>query len=80
MEYCFVTVLEGKLDPKSVAKAIRAVGVERCILSTDLGQARNPTPVEGMRTMLAAMMNNGFTDKEVEILVKTNPARLLGLE
>lgn len=80
VEYCFVTVLEGKLDPKSVAKAIRAVGVERCILSTNLGQARNPTPVEGMRTMLAAMMNNGFTDKEVEILVKTNPARLLGLE
>ena len=80
VEYCFVTTLpEGGLNPKDMVAAIKAVGVERCILSTDLGQANNPAPVEGMKLMIASMLNNGLTEKEVEVMVKENPARLLGL-
>ena len=54
--------------------------IPRCILSTDLGQINNPAPVAGMRMMIAAMLDNGLTEKEIEIMVKTNPARLLGLD
>jgi len=80
VEYCFVAAIEGRLDPKSIARAIRTVGMERCILSTDLGQAHNPAPVEGMKMMIAAMLDNGITEKELELMIKTNPARLLGLD
>jgi len=80
VEYCFVAAIENRLDPKSIAQAIRAVGVERCILSTDLGQAYNPAPVDGMKIMITAMLDNGFTGKELELMIKTNPARLLGLD
>jgi predicted TIM-barrel fold metal-dependent hydrolase len=81
VEYCFVTTIpEGGLTPKEMVAAIKAVGAHRCILSTDLGQANNPAPVEGMKLMIAAMLDNGLTEKEIEIMVKTNPARLLGLD
>ena len=81
VEYCFVTTLpEGGLNPKDMVAAIKDVGVVRCILSTDLGQANNPAPVEGMRMMIMSMLNNGLTEKEIEIMVKTNPARLLGFD
>jgi predicted TIM-barrel fold metal-dependent hydrolase len=81
VEYCFVTTIpEGGLTPKEMVAAIKAVGAHRCILSTDLGQANNPAPVEGMKLMIAAMLDNGLTEKEIEIMVKTNPAKLLGLD
>jgi predicted TIM-barrel fold metal-dependent hydrolase len=80
VEYCFVTTIpEGGIDPKDMVAAIKAVGAARCILSTDLGQANNPTPVEGMRMMITSMLDNGLTEKEIEVMVKINPARLLGL-
>ena len=79
VEYCYVTTIpEGGLTPKEMVAAIKAVGIPRCILSTDLGQINNPAPVAGMRMMIAAMLDNGLTEKEIEIMVKTNPARLLG--
>jgi predicted TIM-barrel fold metal-dependent hydrolase len=81
VEYCFVTTIpEDGLDPKDMVAAIKAVGVERCILSTDLGQVNNPTPVEGMKLMITSMLENELTEKEIEIMVKTNPARLLGFD
>jgi predicted TIM-barrel fold metal-dependent hydrolase len=81
VEYCFVTTIpEGSIDPKDMVNAIRAVGAHRCILSTDLGQVNNPAPSEGMRMMIATMLDNGLTEKEIEIMIKTNPAKLLGLD
>jgi hypothetical protein len=81
IEFCFVTTLpEGGLTTKEMAEAIKSLGSERCILSTDLGQASNPAPVDGMRMIIAAMLNNGLTEKEIEMMVKTNPAKLLGLD
>jgi predicted TIM-barrel fold metal-dependent hydrolase len=81
VEYCFVTTIpEDGLDPKDMVAVIKAVGIARCILSTDLGQANNPAPVDGMKLMIASMLNNGLTEKEIEIMVKTNPSKLLGLD
>ena len=82
IEHCFnvcIPLFE-RLDPKKIAEAIKVVGAEHCILSTDLGQAGNPTPVEGARMMIAAMLECGLGKQEVEFLVKTNPSRLLNLD
>ena len=80
IEHCFGTTLHWKLDPMAIVEAIRAAGAEHCILSTDLGQAFNPTPAEGMRMMIAYMLRCGLSEKDIEIMVKTNPAKLLGLD
>jgi len=64
---------------KSFADAIRAVGVEWCILSTDLGQANNPLPADGFGALLMALRRLGFSTQELERMAKQNPASLLGL-
>lgn len=61
------------------ARAIRAVGPEHCILSSDLGQAGNPLHPDGLEAFFAALRGQGFTVSEIERMAKTNPARLLGL-
>jgi hypothetical protein len=67
-------------DPTKIVKTIQAVGPEHCIISTDLGQPQNPLPVEGMRILIATLLHHGLTQKEVEQMVKVNPAVLLGLD
>ena len=61
------------------AEAIRKVGPEFCILSSDLGQMGNPLPADGFGAFLVAMRARGFTAQEIDRMSKQNPARLLGL-
>jgi len=61
------------------ADAIRAVGPEHCILSSDLGQEGNPLPADGYGDFLMALRARGFTEQEIAVMAKDNPARLLGL-
>jgi hypothetical protein len=59
--------------------AIRKVGPQFCILSSDLGQKGNPLPPDGFGAFLAAMRAKGLTEQEIDRMSKQNPARLLGL-
>ena len=68
-----------KTSPAILADSIKQVGAEHCIMSTDFGQADNPPAPEGFRAFMAAMLENGISEKDVEIMVKTNPAKLLGI-
>ncbi len=81
MEHCFLatTPSSGNMDPARIVEAIRFVGVEHCLLSTDYGKAELPPPREGMRAMLATMARAGLSREELRILVQENPARLLDL-
>ncbi|MDP6100441.1 MAG: hypothetical protein QGH66_03350 [Dehalococcoidia bacterium] len=63
-----------------IVEAVKAVGAGRCVLDTDFGQDYNPSPVEGMRMMIGALKECGLGDNDLELAVKTNPARLLGIE
>ena len=62
-----------------VADAIRKIGPQFCILSSDLGQKDNPLPAEGYAAFLAAMRARGFSEADVDLMSKRNPALLLGL-
>jgi hypothetical protein len=62
------------------AKAIRAVGVDRCILSSDMGQPPNPLHPDGLVAFFKGMREQGFTQAEIDQMSKRNPAHLLGLE
>jgi len=62
-----------------IADAIRAVGPQFCILSSDLGQKGNPLPADGFGRFLQAMRSRGFTAAEIDRMAKQNPATLLGL-
>lgn len=59
---------------------IAAAGVDQTILSSDLGQMKNPRPVEGFREVIGLCLQLGFSDGEVRKMVSGNAMRLLGLD
>jgi hypothetical protein len=62
------------------ADAIRTVGPQHCILSSDLGQQGNPLPADGYGDFLMALRARGFSEQDIAVMAKDNPARLLGLD
>jgi len=61
------------------ANAIRAVGVRSCILATDLGQVGNPLHPDGIAAFIEAIRSRGFSQAELDLMTKANPAHALGL-
>lgn len=69
-----------KEDPALLAESIKMVGAENCIMTTDFGQIDNPPAPEGMKGFIQALLQAGIDEKDIEVMVKKNPARLLGLD
>jgi Family of unknown function (DUF6282) len=69
-----------EFEPADYAKAIRTVGVEHCILSSDLGQAGNPLHPDGLAAFFAGLKASGFAAEEIDLMSKKNPALALGLD
>jgi hypothetical protein len=65
---------------KDYARAIRYVGVEHCILSSDMGQPANPLHPDGLLALFDGLKEEGITEGEINRMAKENPARLLGLD
>lgn len=61
------------------ADAIKKVGPQFCILSSDLGQKGNPLPTDGFAAFIAAMRAHGLSDRDIDLMARRNPAQLLGL-
>ena len=61
------------------AEAIRKIGPEFCILSSDLGQQGNALPPDGFGAFLVRLRAKGFTEQDIDLMSKRNPATLLGL-
>jgi Family of unknown function (DUF6282) len=77
IEHCFTTMHTGKAPWQTVMDAIRAVGPERCLLSTDLGQTINPPVAEGFALFAQTLLDGGFTVEEVRRMAVTNAAALV---
>lgn len=57
-----------------------ALAPERQYISTDLGQALNPNPIDGMRTFITGLRKAGVKEETLDSLSRKVPARLLGLD
>lgn len=82
LEFHFAFTTKAVRDPLSVAdlaKNIRAIGPDHCILATDGGQAVNPPPHEMLRLFIAGMLEAGFSEDEIQTMTKRNPGWILGL-
>ena len=77
IEFDFRNTLEGgRMD------AIRMVGPQFCFLSefwTKAGPPREYAGPDGVGAFADAMRAHGFTDRELDLLFKENPAKALGL-
>lgn len=72
-----IVVGQRVLSIDEYARAIRAVGPQHCILTSDLGQAGNPIHTDGFRLLAEALMKRGFSVTEIDLMMKKNPAQLL---
>jgi hypothetical protein len=70
--------IEGGVD--GIVEMIKAVGPERTVLATDLGQIHNPPPWEGLRMFMSVLLAKGIPKKDLKKMVQDNPAFLLNIE
>ncbi len=80
LEYPFNALMpDGGVDYEDLVETLRAVGPERAILSSDLGQPMNPVHTDGLVNYFERLGQSGFTRSEIDRMAKLNPARFLGL-
>jgi len=91
LEVCFLQFLAGpnaplaflthwtQINAKNVAQAIKEVGAKSLVVSSDLGQSANMTHPDGIEAAIAAMKKEGISDGDIDLMMRKNPARLLGL-
>ena len=75
-----VWVRPGTDAARAYVNAIRAVGSESIVLSSDLGQAANPLHPDGLLAMYQYLASQGVPTVDIDRMAKTNPAKLLGLK
>jgi hypothetical protein len=78
MERAFTTPYTGKCSWEQVFAASRAVGVERTVWSTDLGQVFNPPVEDGLALMADRFLEAGFGEEEVRTMAVANTRLLAG--
>lgn len=66
-------------DVDTLVQWIEAVGPEHSVLGSDLGQMSNPLPSESFQTIVERLLDRGTPASDVRLMVRDNPARLLGL-
>lgn len=66
-------------DLDHIVEAIKTIGTDHCILSSDMGLDIHPSPLEGLRIFVSSLLRKGITKEEIERMVKINPSKLLGL-
>ena len=91
IEVCFLQFLAGpnaplpflthwtQINAKHVAQAVKELGAKSLVISSDLGQSANMTHPDGIEAAIAAMKREGISDADIDIMMRKNPARLLGL-
>jgi len=69
-----------KFDANDLAHLIDVAGVNRTVLSSDLGLLDNPRPVEGFRQIVRMLLDLQFSPADIRQLISINAAGLLNLD
>ena len=67
-------------SPGDLDDMIKAAGVERTILGSDLGQVDNPMPVDGFRVVIGLCLNLGYGPEDIRKMISTNACALMELD
>jgi len=63
-----------------IAEFMKAIGPERCVLTSGMGAATHCHPIDEMRHMMMSLRLAGLSEKEVDLMTKVTPAKLLELD
>jgi hypothetical protein len=69
-----------QINAKHVAQAAKELGAKSLLISSDLGQSSNMTHPDGIEAAVGHLKREGIADADIEVMLRKNPARLLGLE
>src|SRR5688572_26313398 len=70
----------GSMPVAELITRIRSAGAENVVLTTDLGQPGNPVPAVGFAGGVQRLLDGGVTQREIDLMIRRNPARLLNLD
>jgi len=62
---------------KESAEAIKTVGAQNFILSSDLGQTGNPSHADGYQMLVTGLMGAGITKDQIKVMGREVPGKLL---
>jgi hypothetical protein len=77
MEHCYTTWATGKVTFEETLAQIKALGADRVLLSTDLGQQGACYPDEGLSAFAEKLLNSGISETDISKMAVKNPATLL---
>ncbi|MBP0496512.1 DUF6282 family protein [Pararoseomonas indoligenes] len=83
IEHSICMWVEGKakkFSPEELVHLIEVAGVDRTILSSDLGLTGSPRPVQGFRQVVRLLLDQQVPKEDIRKLVSLNAARLVGLD
>ncbi len=82
IEHCFVATMpmHQQLSPTKIVESIKAIGAERCIISSDAVFVWNPKPPQMMHMFIATLVERGIKPEDIDLMARHNPAYLLGIE
>lgn len=86
IEHSFCMFIEIRRDraprftPEELDALIKAAGIERTILASDLGQVGNDRPVDGFRSIIGTCIDLGYADDQIRRMISLNAAELIGLD
>ena len=64
----------------STLPRLREVGARHFLLSSDLGQEMSPLHTDGLKAFIEGLRGEGISDADIDLMIRRNPARLLGLD
>ncbi len=91
IEICYLQFLTGpdaqyawmkhwnQVATAQVLEALKEIGADSLVISSDLGQQGMMTPPDGIENAIGALRGAGVSQADLDKMMKRNPARLLGL-
>lgn len=85
----FMELGAGTSDPDSpycnvpiedTVKLINTLGAEHIVIGSDYGQISTPRPIDGLKKFYTLLLEHGITERQIEIMVKESPKKVLGIE
>lgn len=84
LKHSMCMFIEGSIyqfyDHDNLKSLIEAGTIEKTILGSDLGQNKNPLPVDGFRSVIRMCLEIGYSEDEIYRMVGGNACELMGME
>lgn len=77
IEHCYSMYSIDKIPVDKIARQIKKVGANHCILSSDVGQSFSKSPSESLVDFIFLLEREGITRDEIKAMLVDNPSKLL---